>query len=141
MEFNVMLRGVRFVLVAVMAMMLVACGGPPFSDTLPGSWTVQGPDRGESLQTPEDRILVAGSYEFATGGHVKIALRLRDKDSKEYAEVREGSWRMLDPKQVEVTVTGSHVEVFEQSGAREMLRKSTTIARRTWEKQVFLRKQ
>ncbi len=93
------------------------------------------------MDTPADRMLVAGAYDFSAGGVVKISLQYRDQESKLYNETWDGTWHMLEPTRVEVNLIGSHAEIFEELGSDRLSRVSTTADRRVWEKDVVLLKQ
>src|SRR5262245_48382871 len=103
----------RRAILLVPALLLFTTCSKALDEKLPGLWTVQNPDRGEDLPGPEDRILVAGAYELSPGGGAKVTLQYRDRESKTSKESWDGSWRLLDPTHVEVSLIGSHKEVYE----------------------------
>ena len=129
-----------FLVMAVSGLSLAACS-KALDQRLPGLWTVQNPDRGEDLPGPDDRMLVAGGYAFMPGGGLQVSLQYRDRESKTHAESWDGSWRLLDPRRVEVNLLGSHKEVYEEAADDRLVRSSTTIGRRVWEQNVVLLKQ
>lgn len=110
-----------------------------FREAVIGNWTVQNPDRGQLLEHPEDRQIIDGYYQFLADGLVKVSLHERDRDGNVHEARRLGSWRIIDPEQVEVDYRVFN-EIFRLSEGA-LRRESTTYLRRIWEVEYVLRKQ